>query len=335
MTDEAMLITLFDSRRPCWDKEMLEAEGADTEAADALARRGLLVADGGVYSLSDTGAAEFRRMALENFLDEKPGAAPQDRARSVRAAKFLKRLDAAHSQRWGIKEYYASPALDICPKAEEGELFRAEGDILTWTYMDCAAEREMEETFKPGGLRGRRERLAAACEAARAWTASHEEQIDRYSPDILYICRYDFRCYERFAPHPNDPMRLVNTDRFAFVFDGGSEREELTEISRFRRWTTFTRLVTLTDYFDIDEQEQDSVSVLYLVAKKEAEAESRARRLSRFGAALTSGAEPFEIWTLSEETLFSVKEKRELIWELLPHVAHPVRRMEACACCRL
>ena len=54
-----------------------------------------------------------------------------------------------------------------------------------------------------------------------------------------------------------------------------------------------------------------------------------------FGAALTEGAEPFEIWTLSEEALFAVKDRRELIWELLPHVAHPVRRMEACGCCRV
>ena len=95
------------------------------------------------------------------------------------------------------------------------------------------------------------------------------------------------------------------------------------------------RRVELTDYFDIDEQEQDSISVLYLVSAKEAEAAERAERLARFGAALTEGAEPFEIWTLSEETLFAVKDRRELIWELLPHVAHPVRRMEACGCCRV
>ena len=50
---------------------------------------------------------------------------------------------------------------------------------------------------------------------------------------------------------------------------------------------------------------------------------------------MTEGAEPFEIWTLSEEALFAVKDRRELIWELLPHVAHPVRRMEACGCCRV
>ena len=111
MTDNMMLITLFDTLYPCWDGQMLEAEGADMEAVAALAGEGLLDGRGGIYSLTEAGAEEFRRAALENFLDEKPGKAPADRARSVRAAKFLKKLDAAHAQRWGIKQYYTRPRL--------------------------------------------------------------------------------------------------------------------------------------------------------------------------------------------------------------------------------
>lgn len=335
MTDNMMLITLFDTLYPCWDREMLEAEGADMEAVASLAGEGLLDARGGVYSLTEAGAEEFRRAALENFLDEKPGKTPEDRARSVRAAKFLKKLDAAHAQRWGIKQYYTRPRLEMFPKVPEGGLFRVDGGKLSWPYMESADERGMEETFVPGGLWGRKERLEAACAKSAAWTEAHRALIDVYSPDVFYVCRYDHRCYDHFKPHPNDPMRLVNTDRFAFVFDGGVEAEELEEISKFRRWVTFMRRVVLTDYFDIDEQEQDSVSVLYLVSAKEAEAEERAERLSRFGAALTEGAEPFEIWTLSEEALFAVRDRREVVWELLPHIARPVRRMEACGCCRV
>lgn len=329
-----MLITLFDRLYPCWDKEMLEAEGADMEAVARLAGEGLLDARGGVYSLTEAGAEEFRRAALENFLDEKPGKAPADRARSVRAAKFLRKLDAAHAQRWGIKQYYTSPALEMFPKVADDELFRIDGDVLSWPYMEGAAETEMEEAFVPGGLRGRRERLAAACEKASAWMEANRALIDIYSPDVFYVCRYDHGCYDHFRPHPNDPMRLVNTDRFSFVFDGGSEADELREIGKFRRWVMLTRRVVLADYFDIDEQEQDSVSVLYLVSKKESEAVERAEKLARFGEALTAWAEPFEIWTLSEEALFSVKDRREVIWELLPYIARPVRRMEACGCCR-
>lgn len=335
MTDNMMLITLFDTLYPCWDGQMLEAEGADMEAVASLAGEGLLDGRGGIYSLTEAGAEEFRRAALENFLDEKPGKAPADRARSVRAAKFLKKLDAAHAQRWGIKQYYTRPRLDMFPKVPDAELFSVKDGALSWPYMEGAAQREMEAEFVPGGLWGRRGRLEAACAKAAAWTEAHRALIDVYTPDVFYVCRYDHRCYDHFKPHPNDPMRLVNTDRFAFVFDGGGESYELAEISKFRRWTTLMRRVELTDYFDIDEQEQDSISVLYLISAKEAEAAERAERLARFGAALTEGAEPFEIWTLSEEALFAVKDRRELIWELLPHVAHPVRRMEACGCCRV
>ena len=159
MTDNMMLITLFDTLYPCWDGQMLEAEGADMEAVAALAGEGLLDARGGIYSLTEAGAEEFRRAALENFLDEKPGRAPADRARSVRAAKFLKKLDAAHAQRWGIKQYYTRPRLDMFPKVPDAELFSVKDGALSWPYMEGAAQREMEAEFVPGGLWGRRGRL--------------------------------------------------------------------------------------------------------------------------------------------------------------------------------
>ncbi len=334
MTDNMMLITLFDTLYPCWDAEMLEAEGADMGTVARLTEEGLLERRGGIYSLSASGAAEFRRIALENILEEKPGKAPEDRRRSARAGKFLKALDAAHSQRWGIKQYYTSPRLEMFPKVPDADLFRVDGGRLSWPYMDSADERGMEEAFAPGGLWGRKDRLDAACAKAAGWIDANRGRMDIYSPDVFYVCRYDYRCYERFKPHPNDSMRLVNTDRFAFVFDGGSEAEELREIGKFRRWLSFMRRVILPDYFDIDEQEQDSVSILYLVSEKDSDAAERAARLSRFGAELTVLAEPFEIWTISEEALAAVKDRRELVWELLPHIAHPIRRMEACGCCR-
>lgn len=55
MTDNMMLITLFDTLYPCWDAEMLEAEGADMDAVARLVDEGLLERRGGVYSLSSSG----------------------------------------------------------------------------------------------------------------------------------------------------------------------------------------------------------------------------------------------------------------------------------------
>ena len=41
---------------------------------------------------------------------------------------------------------------------------------------------------------------------------------------------------------------------------------------------------------------------------------------------LVENANPCEIWTISMEALENVGEKRELIWELLPDIAHPAQR---------
>ena len=83
MIDNMMLITLFDSLYPCWTEEMLVKEGVDTAALERLVKEGLIVRADGVYSLSESGADEFRRIALENFIEEKPGLFRGDKARSA------------------------------------------------------------------------------------------------------------------------------------------------------------------------------------------------------------------------------------------------------------
>lgn len=334
MIDNMMLITLFDSLYPCWTEEMLAREGVDLSALDRLVKEGLIRQEAGVYSLSDAGVAEFKHLALENFIEEKPGEAPRDRARSARAGNFLKRLNAAHLQRWGIKQYYASPVLEIFPRTADEELFRLAGSELTWPYMEGKEEREMEEKFSLSGLRGRKERMAAAVERSAQWLEEKRALVDTFTPDILYVCRYDYLQYENFKGHPNDPLRLINTDRFLFSFDSGDEAEELREIGRFRRWVTFQRLVMMPDFFDIDTQEQDSICQLLLVSDSEARAKESAARLARFGAQIASGVQPLDIWTLSEEALAAVRDKREIIWELIPDIGHSVSRTTACASCR-
>ena len=48
---------------------MLVKEGVDMAALERLVEEGLIVPEDGVYSLSETGVAEFRRIALENFIE--------------------------------------------------------------------------------------------------------------------------------------------------------------------------------------------------------------------------------------------------------------------------
>lgn len=335
MTDNMMLITLFDTLYPCWTEDMLAREGVDMGALEKLVEEGLVLGGDGVFSLTDEGRAEFARIAAENFIEEKPGFPPSDRIRSARAGRFLKMLDAAHLQRWGIKEYYTSPSLPIFPRSDGREVFRTDGEKLSWLYMDWPDERLFEKDFPPASIDGRRDKMAARGARAEAWLEENKGRLGTFVPDVFYVCRYDYIYYEDFKGHPNDPMRLVNADRFAFTFSCGDENEDLHTVGEFRRWLMLCRRALMPGYFDIDTQEQDSLCVLYLVLRTEAEATAQAELLARFGAALTENVEPFEIWTLSEEILASVKEKRELVWELLPEIAHPVRRMEGYGCCRV
>lgn len=334
LMEKMLLLTLFDELYPCWTREMLAKEGVDLDAVASLAAEGLIIFEEGVYSLSAAGRAEFSRIALENFIEEKPGKAPADRVRAARAGALLKILDAAHTQRWGLKEYYTSPHLEIFPKLKDEELFRVDGDLLLWPYMEGEAQKKMEARFPLRGLRGREERMVEEARNAERWREENVSALDEFTPDILYVCRYDYQQYTNFKGHPCDPLRLINADRFIFVFDGGEEADELREIGRFRRWAALRRHVMTPGYFDIDTQEQDSICQLLLVSAREAEAKERAARLARFGEAAAAGAQPIDIWTISEEALASVHDKREIIWELIPDIAHSVSRTTACVSCR-
>lgn len=328
MNDENYAITFFDSLHPCLTAEILAEDGVGEAELSSLVRRGMLYCEEGVYFLTEAGRGEFLRAARESFIDAKPGDAPEDRARSARGAKFLRLFDAAFAQRWGIKEYYARPELPTFPELPGEEPFRAEGGKIVWPYMTSREEREMEEKFPLAGIEGRYEKMSAAAAAGAEWMRENEKSIGKFSPDIFFVCRYDYRYYEDFKGHPNDPMRLINTDRFAFIFDDGGD-ENLRKIGEFRRWLSLMRRAALPGFFDIDTQEQDSVSQIFFVTEEEGGAACCAEALIPFGASLTEGAEPFEIWTLSFEALAAVEEKRELVWELLPDIARPVRRMAA------
>ena len=79
-------------------------------------------------------------------------------------------------------------------------------------------------------------------------------------------------------------------------------------------------------YVDRDTQEQDSVSWLIFTTETEDEAIELAEKLGRFKEKLVANANPCEVWTISTEALEGIKEKRELIWELLPYTGHPAQR---------
>ena len=319
------IVTRFDSENPCWTKELLELAGEDTEDLPELVRNGTLELRDGIYALSDAGILEFRRIASELFLEGEPGIQPADIKRSVDRTSLRLLLDNAHVQRWGLKDFKTNVSLPIRPALAREEMFSLEKGRLKWLYTNSPVWKKIEEEFPTASIENRsldlvpKERLMKWCEK----NCPHAGSLD---VDLLYLCRYDFMQYKDFQGHPNDDLRLINTDRFLFIFPGPHEEDNLETIGKFHIWLNGLRRMIIPGYVDRDTQEQDSVSWLIFALDTEKEATAFVQGLSRYGEELVSNANPCEIWAISFEALENAEERRELIWELLPDLAHPIQR---------
>lgn len=319
------ILTMFDEQNPCWTAELLELAGEDASGLDELVTSGSLELSDGIYSLTERGKADFVRARDELFLEGMPGTKPSDPARSVKRTKLRLLLDNAHLQRWGIKIYHAGQDLDFYPDLRREELLSFKNGTPEWSYTDSPLYRKINEEFKPALIEDRKtdlvtpERLSSWCEENSAWPGS-------LNVDLLYLCHYDFMQYRDFGGHPNDGLKVINTDRFLFLFPEPDIENNLVNVAKFHLWLNTLRRMMIPGYVDRDTQEQDSVSWLVFTTERENEAAALAGELGNFGEKLVENANPCEVWTVSMEALENVKEKRELIWELLPDIAHPAQR---------
>ncbi|MCE5202182.1 MAG: hypothetical protein LLF78_06705 [Synergistaceae bacterium] len=319
------IITRFDSENPCWTAELLELAGEDTEDLPELVRNGTLRLFNGIYSLTEAGISEFDRIASEMFLEGNPGTPPTDMKRSVARTKLRLLLDNAHIQRWGIKDFRTNISLPIRPNLTRDEIFSIEDRRLKWLYTESPIWKKIEAEFPAVSIESRRTDLVPP-EKLAEWCKENCPKAGSLAVDLLYLCRYDFMQYRDFPGHPNDPMRLINTDRFLFVFSSREPADNLETIGKFHIWLNNLRRMIIPGYVDRDTQEQDSVSWLIFAAETENEAGTLAEELSSYGEDLVKNANPCEIWTISLEALEKLNEKRELVWELLPETAHQVQR---------
>ena len=320
-----MILTMFSKEDPCWTAELLELAGEDISGLDALVSDGSLELSDGIYSLTKEGLDCWEKLKNEFFLEGAPGIKPSVPERSVKRTKLRILLDNAHLQRWGIKVYHAAKPLEYYPGMKDEELVSFDGGILEWKYTDSHQYKKINEEFKPAFIEGRRTDLVPP-EKLNSWCAENSMEAGTLDVDLLYLCHYDFMQYRDFPGHPNDPLKIINTDRFLFVFADRDIKNNLVTAAKFHLWLNTLRRMTIPGYVDRDTQEQDSVSWLIFTAEKEDEAVALAEGLGSFGEKLVENANPCEIWTISLEALEIVKEKRELIWELLPDIAHPAQR---------
>jgi hypothetical protein len=204
------------------------------------------------------------------FLGTKPGRAPANRKRCADRTKLRLLLDNAHLQRWGLKDYHAGAKLDVYPKLPREEIYSLEDGKLTWKYPEAPLWNKIRAEFPTAATSGRRTDLVPS-EKLSAWLAANAPAAGALNVDLLYLCRYDFMQYRDFAGHPNDPLGLVNADRFLFVF-AGAEEENLETIGKFHLWLNGLRRLFIPGYVDRDTLEQDSVNWLVFVTQTEAEA---------------------------------------------------------------
>lgn len=319
------IITRFDKDNPCWTEELLRSAGEDTSLLPELVERGLLRQNGDIYCLTGAGAAEFRRAAAELFLGTECGAAPQDAKRSLARSKLRILLDNAHSQRWGLKEYHTGIDLGCRPALRSDEIFSLTGGNLSWLYQDSPIYRKIAEDFPYADVNGRDTGLVPPAKLAE-WCAEFAPAEGILPVDLLYLSRYDFMEYKDFKGHPNDPLGLINADRFLFVFPEEDAAGNIHTIGRFHLWLNFLRRMQIPGYADCDTQEQFSVSWLVFAAETEAEAARVREQLAPFGERLVRPASPCEIWTISLEALGKITEKQEVISELFYSAAVPVQR---------
>ena len=320
-----MTLTMFDDKAPCWTKELFALAGEDASGLESLVKEGLLDFSQGIYSLTQAGITEFVRLKKELFIEGTPGIRPDDPQKSVKRTKLRLLLDSAHLQRWGIKVYHMGQDLVFYPDLSKKELLSFENGSLDWKYEDSYLYKRICEDFKPSFIEGRRTDLVPP-ERIAEWLKTNSASPGKLEIDLLYLCHYDFMHYRDFAGHPNDELKLINTDRFLFKFPGADIKDDLETIAKFHLWLNTLRRMLIPGYVDRDTQEQDSISWLIFVTDKEEETKALAEKLGRFGEKLVKNANPCEIWTVSAEALENVGEKRELIWELLPDIAHPVQR---------
>lgn len=319
------ILTMFDEQNPCWTAELLELAGEDAHGIDDLVSSGSLECLEGIYSLTEAGKTEFERSRNELFLDGSPGSKPSDPERSVKRTKLRILLDNAHLQRWGIKVYHAGQDLFFYPDLKEDQLLSLKNGTLEWSYADSPLYRKINEEFKPAFIEGRRTDLVTA-EKLSSWCKDNSMHPGRFNIDLLYLCHYDFMQYRDFKSHPNDRNKVINTDRFLFVFPEPGIEKNLVNVAKFHLWLNTLRRMMIPGYVDRDTQEQDSVSWLIFTTETEDEAKLMSEELGKFKEKLVENANPCEIWTVSMEAIENVTEKRELIWELLPDIAHPAQR---------
>lgn len=322
----AEVLLLFDADHPCWDGPLVELAGEDSGILQVLVEDGFLIPLERGYCLAPKGREAFRELAAENFLEALPGDVSDDLPRDLARNRLELLLDRSFLGRWGQKEMHPRARLPLFPDLSGEALCSCEGNCWKWTYPEHPLYREFDTAFPAYAVAAPPPPITSF----EAWKNQHDAPEGDLEADLLLIHRYDFEIYMKYPAQPNDRLNFLNTDRFFFRFiEGdcrGRMREMMEEVGRLHLALLLQRRVLLPWYFDVDNEEQDSVFWWFWVTETEGEAQELVRFFGPHGPMLIDPARPFEVWALSMEALESVGERRETLWDLMEDIGHPVAR---------
>lgn len=330
--DYETILLLFDRDHPCWDEETLVLIGEDCRGLKKLEDLGFLEADNGIYSLTEKGRQAFKKLCIEQFIDEEPATSPksfQEKRQSLWRTRLQVLLDNSFTSRWGLKEFYPGKALKYVPPLRESQIFELKDNHIDWTYLCHESVVKIKEHFNLTGLKAR-EATPPGIEEIKAWMEENEISRESFVVDLFFLSRYDFAYYMQFPKHPNDILGLVNADRF-FFFRASPPFEDhikdyIETIGKVHLFLMNQRHICLPGYYDLDLADQDSLSWVIWVTETEEEALRLADCVKPFGQSLIEPARPMDIWIISAEKLKEIREKQETLFDLFSLIAHPVAR---------
>ena len=319
------LLLLFTEEYPCWDRVAVELAGENPEDLTFLEDLGFLVAEEGIYQLSDMGRQRFREEAAASWYEAEPAEISADPMRALRRNRLVRLLDRAFLGRWGLKKALPGKKLPLLADFSGEEIVTMEGGAPKWAFREHPFVKALEEKYPPGNV----DTPPRDMEEFMQWRNSQGQREGFWEIDLLMLHYCDFTEYMSYPAPENDMLGLFCADRLFCAFLPEEENDKEYLLETLGKWYLFMlgqRRLYMPYSYDVDPEEQNSVSWFFWVARTEEEAESVAAKLKAYGNVLMEPGMPCDIWVISEEALERQPRQHEGFWDLFAEIAYPVSR---------
>lgn len=327
--EQALLF--FDKDHPYWNTELLIMAGANPgDLKELLESESLEVTQVGNLRLTLKGKGELQKYGQENYIPlELPSYDDVKEDRAIQTTRFYLLFEKACQGRWSWKDYFFRRALEYFPCLPMDEIYRIQGDQLQWLYLDNPMVQAFLTEYPHTGLNARNY-PSPDLEKAEKWMEEQGLARNTFTPDMLFLSHYDFEYYSDVLPDPNDRYGFLNADRmFCFISPGPVEKNLplfMENIAAVHLLLLNYRYLYLPGYTNLDTANQENLNWLVWVTQTEGEAHKLKDLLGRFGKELIRPALPLDIMVFSHESLASVREKTETIYDLIFYYGHPIAR---------